>query len=267
MKSYNEVFKNLKRKNEGALVAFIVIGDPSYKASMEIAKKIADAGADMLELGLPFSDPIADGPSIQAADIRALNNGMNTKRVFEFIKELRAHINIPIGLLSYFNLIYQYDIKKFYSDAKKAGVNSILVADMPIEEYDEVAEYAKSSGLDIVLMVSPLTSGNRIREIAKNTSGFVYLVSRLGVTGARKDLKESTLSLIRKIRQFADKPLCVGFGISSPAHVRNVIEAGADGAIVGSAIVNFIAENLDNKKKMLDEIDSFVRDLKKATIR
>lgn len=262
MKSYEEVFGNLKRKNEGALITFIVIGDPDYKTSLKIAKKIAD-GADMLELGLPFSDPIADGPSIQAADIRALNSGMNTKKIFEFIKELRNDTDIPIGLLSYFNLIYQYGTKKFYSDAKKAGVNSILVADMPIEEYNSISAYA-NNGLDSVFMVSPLTSNNRIKQIAKNTTGFVYVVSRLGVTGARKDLKKSTLSLIRRIMQFADRPLCVGFGISSPTHVRNVIEAGADGAIVGSAIVDLIAKNLKNRKKMLDEVYRYVKKMKEA---
>ncbi|MBI2659698.1 tryptophan synthase subunit alpha [Candidatus Woesearchaeota archaeon] len=267
MISYSEAFKNLKRKKEGALAAFIVIGDPDYKTSLEIAKRIVDAGADMLELGLPFSDPIADGPSIQAADIRALNSGMDTKKVFGFIRELREHTDIPIGLLSYFNLIYQYGIEKFYIDAKKARVNSILIADMPIEEYSAVSAYAKNNGLDTVLIVSPVTDNNRLREIAKNTTGFVYVVSRLGVTGARKDLRSSTLSLIRRIRQFSGKPLCVGFGISSPTHVRNVIEAGADGAIVGSAIVDLIAGNISDKNKMLHKVYSYVKGMKKATIK
>ena len=266
MKDYKGTFKKLKSRNEGALVAFTVIGDPNYSTSLEIAKKIVDAGADILELGLPFSDPIADGPSIQAADVRALNNGINTDKVFGFVKELRRFTDIPIGFLSYYNLIYQRGIKKFYSDAKQAGINSILIADMPIEESNDVIKEAKSNNMDTVFMVSPVTSNSRIKKIAKNTTGFIYVVSRLGVTGARNDLKNSTLSLIKRIRQFANRPLCVGFGISSPIHVKNVIKAGADGAIVGSAIVDLIAKNVHKKDKMLLNIYNYVKRLKNATI-
>lgn len=266
MQSYTEVFESLKGKNEGALVAFTVIGDSNYNASLEIAKKIVDAGADMLELGIPFSDPIADGPSIQAADVRALNNGINTDKVFEFVKELRIFTDIPIGLLSYYNLIYQRGIKKFYSDAKQAGVNSILIADMPIEESNNVIKEAKSNNIDAVFMISPVTDNSRIKKITKNTTGFVYVVSRLGVTGAKHDLKKSTLSLIKRIKKFTNKPLCVGFGISSPIHVKNVIKAGADGAIVGSAIVDLIAKNVHKKEKMLSDVYTYIRSMKNATM-
>lgn len=265
MKDYKDIFKKLKSRNEGALVAFTVIGDPNYNTSLEIAKKIVDAGADILELGLPFSDPIADGPSIQAADVRALNNGINTDKVFGFARELRRFTDIPIGFLSYYNLIYQRGIKKFYSDAKQAGVNSILIADMPIEESGVSITEAKNNDISIVFMVSPLTNDTRIKNIAKNTTGFIYAVSRLGVTGAKSNLEKSTLSLIKRIRQFTNKPLCVGFGISLPIHVKNVINAGADGTIVGSAIVDLISKNVNNKKNMLNEIYNYVRSMKNAT--
>lgn len=266
MKYYNEVFKKLKKNNEGALVAFTVIGDPNYKTSLEITKKIVDAAADILELGIPFSDPIADGPTIQAADVRALNNGMNTDKVFGFVKEIRNYTDIPIGLLTYYNLVYQRGVGKFYKDAKNAGVNSILTVDMPIEESNKIIAEAKNNKIETVFMISPLTDNNRIKKIAKNTNGFIYVVSRLGTTGAKSDLQKSTLILIKRIRKVTDKPVCVGFGISKPLHVKNVIKAGADGAIVGSAIVDLIAKNISNKEKMLNEIYNYINNMKKATI-
>ncbi len=265
MKYYNEVFQGLRRKKEGALVCFIVIGDPDYETSLEIAKTIVEAGADILELGLPFSDPIADGHSIQSADVRALSNGMNTDKVFGYVKELREFTDVPIGLLSYYNLIYQYGMQKFYEKAFLTGVNSILVADMPVEESDLAMFNSEKNKIDTVFMISPITDNKRIRKIAGKVTGFIYAVSRLGITGARHDLEKSTLSLIRRIKKFTNKPICVGFGISKPEHVKDVIKAGADGAIVGSAIVDIIAGNLRNKDKMLKEIASYVNDLKAAT--
>ena len=264
MKSYKETFEKLKLKNQGALAAFTVIGDPDFKTSLELTKTIIDSGADMLELGLPFSDPIADGKTIQAADIRALRNGMNTDKVFEFVAELRGHTDVPIGFLSYANLIYQRGIKNFYEDARKSGVNSILIADMPIEEYDEAFNCANNYRLDTVLMISPLTPNERIKKICDKTTGFSYAVSRLGVTGAKSDLEKSTLSLIKRIRSYTNKPICVGFGISTPQHVKNVVKSGADGVIVGSAIVDLIAKNINNKEKMLKDICSYVKSMKDA---
>src|SRR3989344_745739 len=221
MNLYKKTFNELKKKKQGALVAFTVIGDPDYKTSLEIAKKMVDSGADILELGLPFSDPIADGKTIQAADMRALKSGMNTDKALSFIKEIRRYnTKIPIGLLVYGNLIYQRGINKFYNDAAKPGVNSILVADVPIEEADDYIKAARKNKVDTVFIVSPLTSNERIKKIVNKTSGFVYVVSRLGVTGARAALENSTLRLIKRIRQHTKKPLCVGFGISKPEHVK-----------------------------------------------
>jgi len=265
MKSYTEVFSDLKRRKEGALVAFAVIGDPDYETSLKIAVKIAVSGADILELGIPFSDPIADGKTIQAADVRALENGMNTDKAFEFVKDLRKYTDVPVGFLTYYNLVCQRGIEKFFQDAKKAEVNSILIADLSIEESGDVIRASKRSGVDTVFMISQLSNENRIKKIADNSNGFIYLVSRLGVTGARDELQTSTLSFIKKVRKFTNKPLCVGFGISTPQHAKDVIKAGADGAIVGSAIVEFIGKNLNNKKKMLREVADFVNRLKQAT--
>lgn len=266
MKTYKQAFSELKKKKEGALVAFIVIGDPDYSASLEIAKKIADSGADILELGIPFSDPIADGRTIQAADVRALDNGMNTDKAFEFVRDLRKYTDIPIGFLTYYNLVYQRGLEKFYQDAHKAGVNSILIADLSIEEAGDVLNVSKKTGVDTVFMISQLSDDSRIKKITSASNGFIYLVSRLGVTGIRNELQHSTLSLIKRVRKFTDKPLCVGFGISTPNHVKEVINAGADGAIVGSAIVELVGKNTANRGKTMESIQEYVRYLKDATI-
>ena len=265
MQSYNKIFKELKRKKENALVAFTVIGDPDYDNSLAIIKKIIDSGADILELGFPFSDPIADGPTVQAADVRALNSGISTDRAFDILKEVRAYNKkIPVGLLVYANLIFQRGIEKFYRDASDSGVNSVLAADIPIEESDDYIKAAKNNNVDTVFIVSPLTSDERIKKIAEKTTGFIYAVSRLGVTGAKSTLESSTLDLIKRIRKFTDKPLCVGFGISKPEHVTSVIKAGADGAIVGSAIIDLIEQDINNNEKMLNNIEVYIRSMKWA---
>ncbi|MEK6948792.1 MAG: tryptophan synthase subunit alpha [Nanoarchaeota archaeon] len=265
MKTYNQVFSELKNKKQGALVAFIVIGDPDYKTSLDIAKKIVDSGADILELGVPFSDPIADGKTIQAADVRALNSGMNTDKAFEFVKDLRKYTDVPIGFLTYYNLVYQRGIEKFYQDANKAGVNSILIADLSIEEAYDIIKVSDKTGVDTVFMISQLSDDSRIKKIASASNGFIYLVSRLGVTGIRNELQYATLSLIKRVRKYTDKPLCVGFGISKPQHVKDVIMAGADGAIVGSAIVDLIEKNIEKKARILNEVSNFVKELKYHT--
>jgi tryptophan synthase alpha chain len=265
MDKYKKTFNQLKKRKEKALVPFTVIGDPNYKTSLQIVKAMVKGGADILELGLAFSDPIADGPTIQSADVRALSHKINTDRVFNFIKEVRKFTKIPIGLLVYYNLIYQRGINRFYKNAKLAGVDSVLVADMPVEEYDEIVKAARKNKVDTVFIVSPLTNNKRLKKILRKTRGFVYVVSRLGVTGARSDLQKSTLDLIRRIRPYTKLPLCVGFGISKPEHVKNVLNAGADGAIVGSAVVKIIEKNLKNKNKMLKEIENYVKKMKEAT--
>ena len=265
MKSYNEVLVNLKKRKEGALVVFTVIGDPDYKTSLEIVKKIVDSGADILELGIPFSDPIADGRIIQAAYVRALENGMNTDKAFKFVEDLRKYTDIPIGLLTYYNIVYQRGLEKFYQDAYKAGVNSVLIADLSIEEAVNVIKISKKNKVDIVFMISQLSDDDRMKKIASASNGFIYFVSRLGVTGVRDEIQNSTLSLIKKIRKFSDKPLYVGFGISKPQHVRDVIIAGADGAIVGSAVVNIVERNLNDKDKLMNDLTNFIKQLKNAT--
>ncbi len=264
MKSYKQVFAEL---NHAAVIPFFVIGDPDYKTSLKIVKSAIDAGADILELGIPFSDPIADGPTIQKADIRSLKNGMTVKKALKFITEIKRHKDIPIGLLMYYNLIFQYGTEKFFRDFHKAGVNSVLVADLSIDDAKEIIGPAKKAGLDTVFMVTPNTSKERLKSIASKTTGFIYAVSLLGVTGSRKTLSTSVKGLISRIKKETDVPVCVGFGISTPQHAAKVAKSGADGVIIGSKIVGIIEDNLKNRKKCINVISKFITAVKSAIIR
>jgi len=261
MKSYKDIFT---ARDKAALIPFFVLGDPDYQRSLTLIKGAIDAGADILELGIPFSDPIADGPTIQKADIRALQAGMTCKKALELIAEIKAYADVPIGLLMYYNLIYHYGRDRFYSDAAAAGVNSVLVADVSIDDADEVSGPAAAAGLDTVFMVTPITRPERMRLIASKATGFIYTVSLLGVTGARSELSEAVEGMVGKLKAITDVPVCVGFGISRPEHAAAVARAGADGVIIGSKIVGLIESNLDKTEKALEEISSFITQVKAA---
>ena len=261
MRTYKEIFSQLDR---AALIPFFVIGDPDFDTSLEIVKTAIDAGADILELGIPFSDPIADGPTIQKADIRAINSGITVEKAREFIREIKDYKDIPIGLLMYYNLIYQYGTEQFFKDFHAAGVNSILIADLSINDGDEIITPAVSAGLDTVFMVTPNTNTERMKLIASKTTGFIYTVSVLGVTGSRDQLSDTIEGLIVKLKEITDVPICVGFGISKPEHAAVIVEAGADGVIIGSKIVSLIENNLEGKNNMKLEISAFLRQIREA---
>ncbi|MHC4336740.1 MAG: tryptophan synthase subunit alpha [Planctomycetota bacterium] len=261
MKTYKELFSELDR---AALIPFFVIGDPDFETGLAIVKTAIDAGADVLELGIPFSDPIADGPTIQKADIRSRNAGMNLQRALEFIRKVKDYRDIPIGLLMYYNLVYQYGADKFFSDFHEAGVNSVLVADLSIDDVDEIIEPAKSAGLDTVFMVTPNTDAERVKLIASKTTGFIYAVSLLGVTGTREKLSDTVEELVGRLKKLTSVPICVGFGISKPEHAATIAKAGADGVIIGSKIVSLIEENLANKEKTPAEVSAFLVEVKRA---
>jgi tryptophan synthase alpha chain len=261
MTTYKETFARL---NRAALIPFFVIGDPDFDTSLSVVKAAVDAGADVLELGIAFSDPIADGPTIQKADIRALAAGMTVQKALDFIKQVTDYKPIPIGLLVYYNLVYQYGTEKFLKDFKAAGGSSVLVADLSIDDADEIAIPAQSAGLETVFMVTPLTPDGRARRIAEKTTGFIYTVSLLGVTGARKNLSNMVRPLVARLKKLTDVPVCVGFGVSSPQHAKEITEAGADGVIIGSKIVKMIEDNLTDKNKMQTEIADFITQVKAA---
>ncbi len=261
MKTYKQVFSELDRT---ALIPFFVVGDPDFDTSLSIIKTAIDAGADILELGIPFSDPIADGPTIQKADIRAMRSGMTVQKALELIRKVKDYKDVPIGLLMYYNLIYQYGVEKFFVDCHQAGVNSVLVADMSIDDADETVPVAGSAGLDTVFIVTPNTAPERMKLIASKTTGFIYAVSLLGVTGSRNELSGMVEELISRLKKLTDVPVCVGFGISKAEHAAAIAQAGADGVIIGSKIVELIEHNLANREKMLAEISTFLTEVKSA---
>ena len=265
---YEKTFGLLKRKKEGAFIPFVMLGDPNEKTSLDVVKTLIENGADVLELGLPFSDPIADGKVIQAADQRALAKKFNVAKAFSLIKKIRAfNAEVPIGLLVYSNLINNMGVEKFYKSAKDVGVDGVLAADVPVEEAEPFTAAARKTGIRQVFLVAPTTTSARMKKIFPKAGGFVYAVSLLGVTGTRRSLNKEVFALIRNAKRNTRLPVCVGFGISQPEHVKELIKAGADGAIVGSAIVKMIEKNLGNRKNMLIGIAGFCRKMKKATVR
>ena len=255
MGRYQEVFNSL---NRAALIPFFVIGDPDTQTSFEIVKTAIDAGADILELGIPFSDPVADGPTIQKADIRALQAGMTPRKALDFVAQVSAYKPIPIGLLVYYNLIYQYGVEAFLCDFKKAGGTSVLVADLSIDDADEIAPAAQAAGLETVFMATPNCPDERLKRIVRHTTGFVYTVSLLGTTGERTGLSQLVKPLIERLKRLTTVPICVGFGISSPAHAQQVAADGADGIIIGSRIVKIIEDNLGDKTAMCAQLKNFL---------
>jgi len=262
MKSYKDVFSDLKRQHRAALIPFFVIGDPDYDTSLAVVKAAVNAGADVLELGIPFSDPIADGPTIQKADVRSMRNGMNTHKACAFIREVKRHKDIPIGLLMYCNPIQQYGAERFFRDFHDAGVNSVLVADVSIDDAEEIVGPAAAAGLDTVFMVTPNTDPDRMQRIAAKTTGFVYTVSLLGVTGTRESLSGAVEGLVRRLKSLTDVPICVGFGVSKPEHARTLADAGADGVIIGSRLVAMIEDHLAQPRLAIPEITRLLTEVK-----
>jgi len=256
-------FEELRSKGEGALIAFVTAGDPKPKLTPRIVQTLAKH-ADIIELGIPFSDPIADGPTIQGATGRALKAGTTPETVREIIRQIRRTSEVPLVVLTYYNIVFKPGVDKFVRDFTVAGMDGIVIPDLPVEETGKVLKETKKQGADLILLVAPTTTPERLKRICNTSSGFLYVVSLLGVTGARERLSGLVKPLIADVRKTSRVPVAVGFGISKPEHVKEVIRAGADGVIVGSAFVNLIAKNLKNRQKMLRELDRFGKTLKAA---
>ena len=246
-------------ENKKAFIAFLTAGDPDFETSVECFKAVASAGADLIEVGIPFSDPIAEGPVIQEADLRALESGMTTDKVFELVKEVRKETDVPMVFMSYINPIYHYGADEFFKKAAEAGIDGAIVPDMPFEEKGELDSTAAKYGIDIISMIAP-TSEDRIKMIAKEAKGFIYVVSSLGVTGVRTEIKTDLDSMIKNIREVTDVPAAIGFGISTPEQAKKMA-AVADGAIVGSAMVRIVAAEGKNAPEKLYE---YVKSMKDA---
>ncbi|MHC1579295.1 MAG: tryptophan synthase subunit alpha [Candidatus Alkanophagales archaeon] len=262
-------FEELREGGEGGLVGFITAGDPSADATVRIADALISGGVDFLELGLPFSDPVADGPTIQRGTERSLRAGMTPDLYFEVARDIEG---VPKICLTYYNLVLRRGFGRFIRDCKRAGIDGLIVADLPIDEAAPLLERCRAENFHLIFLAAPTTHDERLRWIMRETSAFLYLVSLLGVTGEREKLSAYVKPLLRRIRALERDVgkrvnVGVGFGISRPEHVSAVISAGADAAIVGSAFVRLIEENVDNEAKMLEEIEKFARALKEATRR
>jgi len=256
--------KIFRKKGATAFIGFAVAGDPDKETSVRIAKALIDGGTDILELGVPFSDPVADGPTIQRADDRALAAGTTPDTIFAIVRDVREYSDMPIVFLTYFNTIYRRGIDRFYREAHEAGVDGILVADMPVEESGEVMEIAQKYGIDPIFLITQTTSDERMDTIVRRARGYLYLVSVLGVTGARKEVSPEALALLHRVRKHTKIPLALGFGISTPDHVATCRRAGADGVIVGSAIVDIVERHLGDPDAMETSLRRYVTWMKDA---
>lgn len=269
MSNITKIFRKLRAQDEGALIGYVTAGDPEPRLTARIAEALVKGGVDIIELGLPFSDPIADGPTIQAASVRALLRGTTPKMVLGVAGEIKRKEGVPVVILTYFNPVFRMGVEKFFRLAKSFGVDGVVVPDLPIEEAEAYREAAERYEVDTIFLAALSTSNERLGKIVACTSGFLYVVSRFGVTGARETLEESTFQLVKRVMAFTTGkvPLAVGFGVSKPEHAKSIIEAGADGVIVGSAFINIIQKHHNDVGRMLEELEIAARKLKNATKR
>lgn len=259
----DSTFAALKQAQRKAFVAYVCGGDPNFDKSLEILHALADAGADIIELGVPFSDPMADGIVNQMAADRALKAGMSTPRILDLIREFRKNYETPLVLFTYLNPIYAYGYEKFHTDAAAAGADGILLLDLPPAEAETNADFKKGSGLHHIHLIAPTTPDARQESLAKSSQGFIYALSRTGVTGGHAAPSEAIGELVAEISAHTDTPICVGFGISNPEHAKMVAEK-ADGVIVGSAIVKTVELNAD-APDVAQKLKEFVTPLIEAT--
>ncbi len=256
MNRITEVFQNNK-----AFIPFITAGDPSLEITRELVKRMAGAGADLIELGIPFSDPVAEGPVIQEADYRALDGGATTDKIFAMVGELRKECDIPIAFMTYINPIYTYGTERFMEKCRKAQVDAVIVPDLPYEEREELLPFCEQYGVTLISMIAP-TSKARIQKIAREARGFLYCVSSMGVTGIRSEIGNQAGAMISQVKEIQDIPCAIGFGISTPEQAKAMAAIG-DGVIVGSAIVRIIAEHGGNCVPLVEE---YVRKMKGACL-
>lgn len=254
MSRISDIFKNRK-----AFIPFITAGDPNLAITEELVIAMAENGADLIELGIPFSDPIAEGPVIQEADIRALKSGTTTDKIFETVRRIRQKTSIPLAFMTYINPIFAYGADKFISSCAQAGIDALIVPDMPFEEKEELHPCCRRYGIDLISLIAP-TSHERIKTIAKEAEGFIYCVSSMGVTGVRKEITTDVAEMVSLVKQTKDIPCAIGFGISTPEQAAGMA-AAADGVIIGSAIVKLIAQYGEN---CVEPVRDYVRAIRAA---
>ncbi|WP_338882381.1 tryptophan synthase subunit alpha [Xenorhabdus sp. TH1] len=266
MGRYEQLFKKLQNKNQGAFVPFVTLGDPNPALSLEIIDTLISGGADALELGIPFSDPLADGPTIQNANLRALSSKVTPTLCFDLLAKIRAkYPDVPIGLLVYANLVFHNGIDEFYRRCKDAGVDSVLVADVPLSESSPFHSAAIKHDIAPIFICPPNADNDLLREVASFGRGYTYLLSRAGVTGSENRAQQPLSHIVNKLKEYHAAPAIQGFGISKPEQVITALNGGAAGAISGSAVVRIIEDNLHQPNIMLEKLMDFVRAMKNAT--
>ncbi len=258
-------FDQLREKDEKALIAFITAGDPDLETTEKLVLEMERKGADIIELGLPFSDPLADGPVIQRASQRALEGGTRTPQVFELISRLRKKTEIPLVILTYYNLVFSYGQETFLKGSALAGVDGLIIPDLPLEESHQIKKTAQSEGIDLIYLLAPTSTDDRIINTAEMASGFIYCVSLTGVTGIREEFSCSVENLINRIKNFTSLPLALGFGISNPQQAGEAARY-ADGVIVGSALVRIMEEHTDNTELLIHKVGEYVSSLKEGIL-
>ena len=264
MNRIDKKFQELRAQNRRAFMPYLCAGDPTPELTTKLLLTLEEAGADLIELGVPFSDPIADGPTVQRASERALKHRISLQQIIEMVGTLRTQTDIPIALMSYYNPIFSMGESVFCEAARDAGVDGVIVPDLPTEEAQPLLDAAPKSDLSTIFLVAPTSPPERMQSITAVSTGFVYCVSLTGVTGARTTLSNDIAPMIRELRNHTDKPISVGFGVSTPEQAKQVAEV-ADGVIVGSAIVNVIEENMGDERKLLKAVKQFASDLAAGT--
>jgi tryptophan synthase alpha chain len=262
MRRIEDKFESLREKKEKALIVYLTAGDPSLEITKKLIFGMEKAGVDILEIGVPFSDPTADGPVIQAASQRALKAGTTLEGVLELVTEVRKVSEIPIVLFGYFNPIFAYGVKKFAKAALKAGVDGVLVVDLPYEEAKELRIYTDAVGIDFISLIAPTTDKKRLSKITVDATGFLYYISITGITGTAAPKIDNIKTEVKKIRKMTKLPVAVGFGISRPQQARDIARF-ADGVVIGSAVVRLIDENKNNRD-LVKIVSDYVREIKKG---
>lgn len=265
MTRISETFSALNSRNEHALIGYAVAGYPDYYTTFDVVRAMVSGGVDIIELGIPFSDPIADGPTIQKASYAALQKGMNPNNALNMAKKISDELNVPLAIMTYCNILYKPGFDNFLKNAKSNGIDGVIIPDLTVEESMELKKYASKHDLDTIFLVSPNTSDSRLKAIVKVTSGFLYLVSVFGTTGERRGFEDYTKKAIKHVKNFSKGkvPLAVGFGVSKDEHVKFMINNGADAVIVGSAFINTIDQY--NGEDIPSKIEELARSLKSAT--
>ncbi|OGW75474.1 MAG: tryptophan synthase subunit alpha [Omnitrophica bacterium RBG_13_46_9] len=262
MNRIDALFTRLEKERKKAFIVYITAGDPALRTTERLVAELEKAGVDLVELGIPFSDPLADGPTIQKASQRALSKGANIRSILHMVRSVRKHVRLPIVFMTYYNLLLHYGLERFVMDAKGSGADGVIIPDLPPEEAKELIAISRKADFATIFLAAPTSTKARLKKIADKSTGFIYYVSLTGVTGARSRLPQDISKNVGDLKRITGKPICVGFGISTPSQVKRILRL-ADGIIVGSAIIKVIEKNI-GKKDLYKKVSSFVSKLEKA---